>query len=139
MTMLHHDVHTVQTSPGRRTPMLPELSIWLFRCGYTDIERGAVLASAHDTGSLESATMLGHLDPEDREQADEILETSQPSLPYDDPAWFTSPVPFRGMCADADFWEIGPAIPTDAILSPPRGRLVPAELSDAVLSYVLGD
>jgi len=124
MTRLHHDSQTVQPDIRCRRPIVADLSVWLFERGYFDSERAAILTSARETGSLETAAMTGHLDSEDREQADEILEASQPVVPFDDLAWLISPVPFRGLAADADFWALGPAIPKGAALMPPT-RMVP--------------
>ena len=94
---------------------LDGLSDWLLENGYhRDSERDVILDIVKRNRTSEVAYMCGFLDREDRELAELVLEESQPEVPYDDPAWFVAP-------EDFETWELGPAIPPGAVLTPPRG------------------
>ena len=95
------------------TPLPPlqfdAFSDWLYEAGYRFSERQRILQSIAATRSLEQSTILGYLDRADYPVSELIFEESQPEVPYDDPAW-----------DDADHWELGPAIPPDAVIVPPE-------------------
>ena len=105
-------------APSTVQPLrLGGLSDWLFENGYhRDGERDVILDIVRRNRTSEVAYMCGYIDREDREIAEHILEESQPEVPYDDPAWFVAQ-------EDFETWELGPAIPPDAVLTPPRRNL----------------
>lgn len=49
-------------------------------------------------------------------------EDAFPHVPYDHPSWFRSPVLHNGHLGDADFWELGPAIPPGSRFVVPTRR-----------------
>jgi hypothetical protein len=46
-------------------------------------------------------------------------------VPYDDPRWLLSPFEHNGYLGDADFWELGKAIPAGARFAMPTRNVRP--------------
>lgn len=91
------------------SPNLDRLAAFLCEQEYSSLARGTILAYALATGTLEACPML---EPEDRPEADELLEAAWPPVPSVAHAW------------DEDTWHGRPSRWTVA----GAGELVPPEL-----------
>jgi hypothetical protein len=100
--------------PVNPAPDLTRLAAFLCAQEYTSLARGTILGYATATGTLEGCPML---EPEDRAEADALLESAWPPVPSVSYAW------------DLDTWHGEPSRWTTAgvALVPPERDALPGE------------
>jgi len=110
MSLPLYETEIQPTTPESLEP----LAWWLIERGYYPRERLLILTYAAAHRSLHGVVADQTVDREDEPDAYELLEQSFPAVPYGDPAWDGD-----------DTWELGPAIPADAVIVPPTRNIGP--------------